>query len=165
VIVELRSVPDCPNLEPVRRELFAALAELGLRVDVREVVGDYPSPSVLVNGADVMGGARDGPACCRLDLPNRERIRTALQQAEAAEPSNTAQPAAATSPVDCCTPHRVAPTAGRPHRAQLLPAGLRRLHQAILRHFATTANPTQPGRPGRGRRCGQLGRRYRAGAP
>lgn len=29
VKVELRSVPDCPNLVPVRRALYASLAELG----------------------------------------------------------------------------------------------------------------------------------------
>jgi hypothetical protein len=50
VKVELRSVPDCPNLAEVRPSLFAALADLGLPSDVTELVGDYPSPSVVVDG-------------------------------------------------------------------------------------------------------------------
>ncbi|MFE9205411.1 hypothetical protein [Micromonospora sp. NPDC007230] len=67
--VELRSVPDCPNLAPARHELRAALADVGLPLAVvTEVVGDCPSPSILVNGVDVMGGI-DGSAACRLDLP------------------------------------------------------------------------------------------------
>ncbi|WP_435586006.1 hypothetical protein [Micromonospora aurantiaca (nom. illeg.)] len=82
VAVELRSVADCPNLAPARRELHAALADVGLPLTVvTEVVGDYPSPSILVNGVDVMGGSGDGSAACRLDLPTGERVRAALRQA------------------------------------------------------------------------------------
>ncbi|MFE9204138.1 hypothetical protein [Micromonospora sp. NPDC007230] len=56
VAVDLRSVPDCPNLAPARHELRAALADVGLPITVvTEVVGGYPSPSILVNGVDVMG--------------------------------------------------------------------------------------------------------------
>ena len=81
VAVELRSVPDCPNLAPARHELRAALADLGLPLAVvTEVVGDYPSPSILVDGVDVMGGVSGGSASCRLDLPTGERIRAALRQ-------------------------------------------------------------------------------------
>ncbi|SCE95337.1 hypothetical protein GA0074695_2420 [Micromonospora viridifaciens] len=82
VAVELRSVPGCPNLAPARHQLHAALADLGLPLAVvTEVVGGYPSPSILVNGVDVMGGIGDGSAACRLDLPTAERIRAALRQA------------------------------------------------------------------------------------
>jgi hypothetical protein len=143
VIVEIRSVPECPNLEPVRRDLLAVLAELGLPPEVSEVVGDYPSPTVLVNGVDVMSGAGHGPAACRLDLPTAERIRAALRQAMATGPAAAAPPAVPTLLVDCCAPPGNAIRADRPHRAALLPDGLRRVHQAILRHVATTA--TAPG--------------------
>lgn len=78
-------MPDCPNLAPVRQALHAALADLGLPPVVTERVGDYPSPTVLINGVDVMGSTGDGPAACRLDLPTDERIRTALQGALTAE--------------------------------------------------------------------------------
>jgi hypothetical protein len=55
---------------------------------VSEAVGNYPSPSVLVNGVDVMGGAAEGgSAARRLDLPTAEHLRAALQLAMAAEPA------------------------------------------------------------------------------
>lgn len=136
VAVELRSVPDCPNLAPARQELHAALADLGLPLGVvTEVVGDYPSPSVLVNGVDVMGGDGDGPAACRLDLPTAERIRAALRQAMGAEST-----AIVTEPsvVDCCAEPGNAIRTDRPSRAEQLPDRLRQVHQAILRHFAAT---------------------------
>ena len=76
-------MPDCPNLAPVRTVLYAALAELGLPAEVVEVVvGDYPSPSVLINGVDVMGEtAGEASAACRLDLPTVEHILGALRRA------------------------------------------------------------------------------------
>ncbi|WP_412537877.1 alkylmercury lyase [Longispora sp. K20-0274] len=79
--VQLRSVPDCPNLAPARDLLRSCLAELGLPVEFTELVGDYPSPSVLVDGVDVMGGPVDGSAACRLDLPTAAAIRAALRAA------------------------------------------------------------------------------------
>ena len=83
--VELRSVPDCPNLTAVRQVLYAALADLDLPPEVTELVGDYPSPSVLINGVDVTGRSAGNVAACRLDLPTSEHIRAALQSALASE--------------------------------------------------------------------------------
>jgi len=85
VLIELRSVPHCPNLEPVRAALSAALADLGCAASVIERVGDYPSPSVLINGVDVMGAAVDDTAACRLDIPSGEQLRRALSEAMAVE--------------------------------------------------------------------------------
>ncbi|MFF4879385.1 alkylmercury lyase family protein [Micromonospora sp. NPDC000668] len=134
--VELRSVPECPNLGPARQELRAALADVGLPPEVvTEVVGDYPSPSILVNGLDVMGSTGDGSAACRLDLPTGERIRAALRQAMRAEPATAA---AEPSPVDCCAQPGNAIRTDRPRRAEHLPDRLRQVHQTILRHFSTT---------------------------
>ncbi|WP_435585988.1 organomercurial lyase [Micromonospora aurantiaca (nom. illeg.)] len=136
VMVELRSVPDCPNLAPARQALHAALADLGLApAVVTEVVGDYPSPSILVNGVDVMGGSGDGPAACRLDLPTEEPIGAALRQAMGGEAAT-----AATGPslADCCTQPGNAIRTDRPRRAEQLPDRLRQVHRAILRHFAAT---------------------------
>ncbi|WP_406080153.1 organomercurial lyase [Micromonospora sp. NBC_00858] len=135
VSVELRSVPDCPNLARAREALQAALADLGLPAVVTEVVGDYPSPSILVNGVDVMGGSGDGPAACRLDLPTGGRIRAALRQAMGAESAT-----AATEPslADCWAQPGNAIRTDRPRRAEQLPDRLRQVHRAILRHFAAT---------------------------
>jgi hypothetical protein len=89
VIVELRSVPDCPNLNPVREALTAALADLGCPTAVIEQVGDYPSPSVLINGVDVMGATGGDTAACRLDLPTGEQLRVALTDAWASEQASS----------------------------------------------------------------------------
>jgi hypothetical protein len=80
VIVALRSVPNCPNRGRVRTLLYASLAELGLPPVVIEQVGEFPSPSVLIDGVDVMGNA-DGPAACRLDLPTADQLKAALRRA------------------------------------------------------------------------------------
>ncbi len=85
MIVELRSVPDCPNLNPVREALTEALADLGCPTAVIEQVGDYPSPSVLINGVDVMGATGGDTAACRLDPPSGERLRVALRNAMTSE--------------------------------------------------------------------------------
>jgi hypothetical protein len=51
-------------------------------VPIIERVGRYPSPTVLVDGVDVMrpeSGARIGDAC-RLDLPAPQRVLDALHR-------------------------------------------------------------------------------------
>jgi hypothetical protein len=47
---------------------------------VIEKVGAYPSPTVLVDGRDVMGdpGVAPGIAACRVDTPTRARLLAAL---------------------------------------------------------------------------------------
>jgi hypothetical protein len=60
------------------------LSELGLdHVLLEEREGDFPSPSVLVNGRDVMGSRALNAAACRLDIPTRERVLTAIRHADA----------------------------------------------------------------------------------
>lgn len=143
VDVELRSVPACPNLAPARQTLHAALADLGLPpAVVTEVVGDYPSPSILINGVDVMGGSGAGAAACRLDLPTGEHIRAALRKAMDAESATVAtEPSLA----ECCTRPGNAIRTDRPRRAEQLPDGLRQVHRAILRHFAATGTAPNAG--------------------
>jgi len=78
MIVELRSVPDCPNLEASRSTLAACLAEAGLTVPIIERVGDYQSPSILIDGVDVTGADPNGPPSCVLRPPAATQIRAAL---------------------------------------------------------------------------------------
>jgi len=85
VIVELRAVPDCPNLAGTRELLRACLAEAGLQLAVVERIGAYPSPSVLVDGRDVTGADSAGPAACVLRPPTGEQVRAALCHAVARE--------------------------------------------------------------------------------
>ena len=82
--VELLTAPDCPNAEAARSLVAECLAESGLGTTVVERVGRYRSPTILVDGVDVMGtaGSVAGDAC-RLDVPTRERVLTALAAVKA----------------------------------------------------------------------------------
>lgn len=77
--VELRTSPRCPNADSARQLLKDCLAAAGVEAAVIDRVGAYHSPSVLIDGVDVMrpGAVHAGDAC-RLDLPTRERVLTAL---------------------------------------------------------------------------------------
>jgi hypothetical protein len=48
---------------------------------VIERIGDYPSPSVLIDGRDVTGADPNSPAACVLRPPTADQIRTALRSA------------------------------------------------------------------------------------
>ena len=81
--VELLHLPDCPHVERARELLRSCLGELGLttiRVEVRS--GSYPSPSIIVNGTDVMGAPPYEAASCRLDVPSRERVNERAQRVQ-----------------------------------------------------------------------------------
>lgn len=73
--------PQCPNAAVARTVLTACLRRLDLDLPVREQVGDYPSPTILVDGVDVMTGRRGTPSgqACRLDLPTAEHLVVALR--------------------------------------------------------------------------------------
>ena len=83
--VELLSVPDCPHVARARELLRGCVAELGLAVEVRESQGQYPSPSILVDGVDVMGDPGYRAASCRVDVPTHAAVESALRAAEARE--------------------------------------------------------------------------------
>jgi hypothetical protein len=76
--IELLQVPGCPNVAGARQTLESCLQQLGLDLPIAERVGDFPSPSILVDGVDVMGKHEVSGAACRLDLPTEDRILAAL---------------------------------------------------------------------------------------
>ena len=79
--VELLLCADCPHAAAARAVLAECLHRLGLSISVRERVGDFASPTVLVDGVDVMTGAAGAPPmrACRLDIPTVPRVLTALR--------------------------------------------------------------------------------------
>ena len=79
--VQFLHVSDCPHVDAARRLLNGCLAELGVQVGIEEREGAFPSPSILVNGMDVMGAPASTEAHCRLDPPTRERLLAALKGA------------------------------------------------------------------------------------
>ncbi len=79
--VELLTAPGCRNAAAARNTVVTCLSTLALDVAIIDRVGRYPSPTILVDGVDVMrpeGGAPTGDAC-RLDLPTTERVLDALR--------------------------------------------------------------------------------------
>jgi hypothetical protein len=78
--IELLTSPGCPNAETTRKMLNDCLASLGIDVPIIDRVGRYPSPTVLVEGLDVMRPA-EAPVgdACRLDLPTPRHILDALR--------------------------------------------------------------------------------------
>jgi hypothetical protein len=80
VRVELLLAPDCPNAAAARAVLVDCLSRLRLPTRVCERVGGYPSPTILVDGVDVMTGAVGAPPmhACRLDAPTESRLLAAL---------------------------------------------------------------------------------------
>ncbi|ATY11613.1 alkylmercury lyase [Amycolatopsis sp. AA4] len=82
--VELLTAPDCPNAEAARSLVADCLAESGLDAAVVERIGRYRSPTILVDGTDVMGTAESvAGEACRLDVPTRERVLAALAAVKA----------------------------------------------------------------------------------
>ena len=82
--VELRTAPGCPNADTARQIVRECLDALGMNVPIIEKVGHYASPTVLIDGVDVMRSAT-GPLAddaCRLDLPTSERVLDVLRRGE-----------------------------------------------------------------------------------
>lgn len=81
--IELLSSPGCPNASAAREVLEWALNTLGIDTPIVERVGALPSPTVLINGTDVMRPGQPQPGqYCRLDLPSPERVLAALREAK-----------------------------------------------------------------------------------
>ncbi|MDF3050462.1 MAG: hypothetical protein K0R87_2100 [Pseudonocardia sp.] len=85
--VELLHYEGCPLAPEARQLVRQCLVALGIPDPVMVRVGDYPSPTVLVNGIDVMGAAAElsKGRVCRSDVPTRERVLAALRAALSAE--------------------------------------------------------------------------------
>jgi hypothetical protein len=79
--IELLHVADCAHVDEARRTLESCLVEVGIDVTIDQREVEYPSPTILIDGEDVMGAPGAAGASCRLDVPTRERILTALSQA------------------------------------------------------------------------------------
>jgi hypothetical protein len=102
--IELIYDTDCPNAEAARSQLRLALAQTEQALEWEEwersdaaappYVRRYGSPTILVDGRDVAGGAPTEADCCRLyhgengrfqGVPSAEMIAAALRQTAAAD--------------------------------------------------------------------------------
>jgi hypothetical protein len=80
--IELLTSPGCPNAQTTRKILADCLSALGINEPIIDRVGRYPSPTVLIDGVDLMRpAAAKAPIgdACRLDLPTPQNILDALR--------------------------------------------------------------------------------------
>ncbi|MFL4907520.1 organomercurial lyase [Streptomyces sp. MMS24-I2-30] len=145
--ITVLTVPGCPNAPVTRERVQAALAGRAAQVEMVEVhdetdalrQGMTGSPTVLFDGVDPFGQAGATPGMsCRIyrhadgtvdGAPRVDELRQALAPAGLSAPGEG----------DCCERDLLNPV-GRAGRGRRAPAerGLRVVHQAVLRHFATT---------------------------
>jgi hypothetical protein len=80
--VELLHYEGCPFAPAAHRLVRECLIAVGIPDPVLVRVGDYPSPTVLVNGTDVMDAAAElsKARVCRIDVPTRERVLAAISR-------------------------------------------------------------------------------------
>jgi len=136
-VVQLLLVPDCSNADYARKLLADCLNEAGLDISVDERVGEFRSPTIAVDGVDVVTGTAvtETISACRLDLPTRLQVLDALRRA-AIDPPDRPHTSAD-------YPSRLAVGVASDRIREVSPAA-RRVHHAILRAFATTgAAPAQ----------------------
>jgi hypothetical protein len=76
--IQILHVPDCPLVDRVREVVRQALVRTKVQAAVEERVGDYPSPTLLIDGRDVTGRPPSSGIACRLDLPTEQQVRAAL---------------------------------------------------------------------------------------
>lgn len=79
--VEILYHSGCPHAGPAIELVHRCVGRLGLEIAVIEDEGDHPSPTVLVNGHDVMRGQPQSGRVCRLDVPTEARVLEALRHA------------------------------------------------------------------------------------
>ena len=78
--IEGLHILGCPHVDAARQLLLDCLEDLGLpRTDVVDRAGPFPSPSIVVNGTDVMGAPEVMSSSCRLEVPTRDRVLAALR--------------------------------------------------------------------------------------
>jgi hypothetical protein len=80
VTVEFLWFAGCPHASQARQMLRRCIERLGLVATIEDHEGDFASPTILVDGRDVMGVTTAPVRSCRVDLPTEERILAALKR-------------------------------------------------------------------------------------
>jgi glutaredoxin len=77
--IEVLHESDCPHFDAARALLHECLTELQLDAAIEDKEGAYTSPTIIVNGVDVMGAPTFMAAACRLDVPTKQTLLAALR--------------------------------------------------------------------------------------
>jgi hypothetical protein len=89
ISIQILHVPDCPLVGRVRELVRQALDRTNIQAKVEERVGDYPSPTLLIDGRDVTGRPQGEGTACRLDLPTEQQVLAALARESPATAQDT----------------------------------------------------------------------------
>ena len=86
--VELLHHHGCRFAQATYLLVQECLVALGIPTEVLVRVGEYPSPTVLINGTDVMRPTEEltEVSMCRIDVPTRDQLLATLRVQLAAEP-------------------------------------------------------------------------------
>ena len=77
--IRILQVEHCPLVDALIDDLKSCLTAADVDEPVEVVVGDYPSPTLLIDGIDVATGQPlTGRPRCRWDLPSRSQIQAAV---------------------------------------------------------------------------------------
>jgi hypothetical protein len=76
--ISIFHVPVCPLIGHVREAVEAALERVGATAIIEEIEGEYPSPTLLIDGVELDGHPLGSDPACRIDLPKREVITAAI---------------------------------------------------------------------------------------
>ena len=79
--ISILHVPDCPLISRVRETVEVALKNLGAAAAIEEIEGEYPSPTLLIEGVEIAGYPLGSDPACRINLPTIEEIATAVSAA------------------------------------------------------------------------------------
>ena len=80
--IQFLCVPDCPLITKAKTTLTEALAKAPhIATTVEELVENYSSPTILIEGYDASGHPQQqmGPPACPLDPPTEEQSLDALK--------------------------------------------------------------------------------------
>jgi hypothetical protein len=76
--ISILHVEGCPLVGRLRTEVEHALASIGATAVIEEIEGAFPSPTLLIDGVELEGSPLGSEPACRLELPSREQIVSAL---------------------------------------------------------------------------------------
>ncbi len=130
VHIKVLHVPDCVLLDGVLAVIDRSLTATGISAGIEEVVGDFASPTVLVDGADVTGRAVTAGAACRLDVPSEAQVRAALVRRTQCQESSMSgdvrdgEVRPSRIPLACSPPRLAADTPAKRLADRVLPKGV-----------------------------------------
>ena len=78
VHIVILQVPHCPLGDQVRATVNASMTTARIDATIEKTEGVFASPTLLIDGVEVIGATFHDTPSCRLDLPREENVLVAL---------------------------------------------------------------------------------------